>query len=273
MAIANRLMTALFDVCFAPFVGGPGWVSLVVFSALASICGLLVYKYTSNQAAIKRTKDRIKAHILAIKLFKDDLGVIMGSLVRVMGCAALMLRYALLPLALMIVPFLLVMAQLGLRYQWRPLLPDERVALTAELADGRNPMHMNVSLEASAGVVVEAGPVRKPATGEVTWRLRGTRAGRHLLRVHVGNGVVEKTLVVGEGFERVSLVRSRGSLWERVLHPSETPLPPDCAVSAIRIAYPHRDSWLYGANYWLAWLIVLSFALAYLFKPVLDVEF
>ncbi len=272
MAIVNRLMTLLFDVCFEPFARGPGWLSLTLFSVIASACGLLVYKYASNQSAIKRTKDRIKASILAIKLFRDDLGVIAGSLWRVCLCATVMLRHALLPLVMMIVPFVLAMAQLGLRYQWRPLLPGENAVLSVEFAEEDAPLDAT-SLDSDRSIVVEAGPVRIPSEARMVWRISGTSPGHHRLRIRVGEEVIGKSITVGGGFERVSLNRSRGSFWSTLIHPAEAPIPTSSALSRIAISYPDRDSWFCGANLWLVWLIAISFVMAFVLKPVFRVEF
>lgn len=273
MAVMNRLMTLLFDVCFRPFIGAPGWLSLSVFSGVAAVCGLLVYKFTSHQAAIKRTKDRIKASILAIKLFRDDLGVIASSLGRVVWCAGVLLRYAMLPLAVMIVPFVLVLAQLGLRYQWRPVVPGERVVMSARFAEGVDPMAAGASLEVDPSVVVETAPVRIPSEGRAVWRLHGTKEGRHVVRIRAGDAVFDKTLDVGRRFERVSVMRTRDAFWSALLNPAEAPLPAGSVLKSIRIAYPDRDSMIYGSNMWLVWLMAASVAMAFALKPVLKVEF
>lgn len=273
MSVINRIMTLIFDVLFAPFVAAPGWLSLIVFSAIASVAGLLVYKYTSNQASIKRVKDRIKANMLAIKLFKDDLGVMFRSQAKTLVCALHLLRYSLLPMAVMIVPFVLVVAQLALRYQWRPLQPGETVVMTAQLTPGHDVTRLNPILEPSEGAVCETPPVRIASLNQVVWLLRATAPGRHVLRLRMGGEVVEKSIDVGDGFRRVSALRSNGSFVDAVLHPGETPLPADSAVQSIALDYPARDSWFYGETFWLIWLIALSFVVALLVKPALGVEF
>ncbi len=273
MSVINRIMTLIFDVLFAPFVAAPGWLSLIIFSAVAAVAGLLVYKYTSNQTSIKRVKDRIKANMLAIKLFKDDLGVMFRSQAKTLVCALHLLRYSLLPMAVMIVPFVLVVAQLALSYQWRPLQPGETVVMTAQLTPGHDVTRLNPILEPSEGAVCETAPVRIPSLNQVVWRLRATTPGRHILRLRVGDEVVEKSLDVGDGFRRVSALRSNGSFVDALLHPGEASLPADSAVQSIALDYPARESWFYGETLWLIWLIALSFVVALVVKPALGVEF
>src|SRR5580704_2335585 len=65
----------------ASFLGGfllapvtllPGWLSATVVAAVTGVLLLVVFKYTSNQRAIKRVRDDINANMLALKLFKDS---------------------------------------------------------------------------------------------------------------------------------------------------------------------------------------------------------
>ncbi len=50
------------------------WAAKVFISLLTGLFMLLVFKLTSNQAGLQRTKDRIKAHLLEFRLFKDSIG-------------------------------------------------------------------------------------------------------------------------------------------------------------------------------------------------------
>ncbi len=273
MTILNRIMTAVFDVVFAPFERAPGWLSLTVFAALTGAAGLLVYKYTSNQNEIKRTKAQIKAAILAIKLFKDDLGVIATSLGRVMWGATKMLRYALWPMLIMFVPFVLVMAQLGIRYQWRPLATAERTVLTAQMADSVDVTAAEITLEVPEGLVIDAPPVRIPRESRIVWRLRAMKEGDYRVNVRVGDETMVKTVKVGTTFMGANAIRSRGDFWSAVLYPAEAALPQESLFRSIRVDYAERESMIHGANWWLVWLIGLSFVFAFLLKPVLRVEF
>jgi len=269
----NWFMTGVFDLLFRPFVGGPGWLSLIVFSVAASILGLLAYKYTSNQIAIKAVKDRIKARMLAIKLFKDDPLVMFKSFAGVLLCSLNILRYSLVPLAVMIIPFVLVMAQLGERYQWRPIRVGETVVITARLSPEIDLLSAEPRLEADQDVLAETVALRIPSQNEVLWRVKAGRPGTHTLRLHLAGQNATKTLTVGRRFERVNPLRCSSGFWNRLLHPSEPPLTEGSAVQFISIAYPDRPDWFCGATVWLLWLIGLSFVLAFLVKPLLRVEF
>ena len=273
MSTINRIPTILFDAGFAPFVRAPAWASLLVVSGLFAAVGLIVYKLTSNQPAIRRAKDGIKAQMLAIKLFGDEPGNIFAALLSIFGCSLRMLRYSLVPLAVMIVPFILIVAQLALRYHWRPVRIDEPVVVTAEFSASTDLAREVPVLIAPEGVTVETPPVRVPAESKVYWRVRGSLAGEHALRIRIGDHEEEKTLTVGRGFRSVNAERTRAGSWRTLLYPAEPPIPAGRAVEAVSIAYPVRDEWVGGVGAWIAWLILCSWILAFVLKPLLRVEF
>jgi hypothetical protein len=129
----------------------------------------------------------------------------------------------------------------------------------------------DAELEPSPGAIVEAGPV--PGGGELVWRIRAGEPGRHTLRFKVGGTTLEKELVVGDGFQRVSAERL-GSRWtSQILHPTEPLLPHDSPVQSIEIQYSGVHSYIYGANWWILYFFVISMAFALLFKPVFKVRF
>jgi len=81
---------------------------------------LIIFKYTSNQKAIGRVRDDIKANLLAVKLFRDNFSVAFRSQARVMAAAVKLLVYSLVPMLVIILPVCLVLAQMGAWYQAPP---------------------------------------------------------------------------------------------------------------------------------------------------------
>ena len=69
-AAANALGALL-----APVGLLPGWLSATLLSLVLGVLMLLVFKYTSNQRAIRRVRRDIRANLLAVKLFRDSVAV------------------------------------------------------------------------------------------------------------------------------------------------------------------------------------------------------
>src|ERR1700694_171392 len=93
-----------------------GWIHLPLacVAGLSLAAGLvmpLVFRYTSNQGMIHIEKDRIKAHILAVLLYRDQLSVVLHSYERVLWGTTRYLRLAFKPVLYVVLPLTLLIAQ------------------------------------------------------------------------------------------------------------------------------------------------------------------
>lgn len=268
----NAVVNRVAGLFLSPIGLLPGWLSNTIISAVAGVLMLLVFKYTSNQKAIGRVKDDIKADLLALKLFKDELSVTFRSQGRVFLGSLRLLRYALLPLLVMIVPVSLLLGQMGLWYQWRPLSPGEEALMTMKLTGDPTADMPDVQITSLPGAEVVLGPVRVISKREVCWQIRANDPGQHRIVFRVGAEQVDKQLVVGEGFQRTSPVRPGPQWTSLVLHPLEPHFAQGAAVHSISIDYPERDSWTCGTDWWLLYFFVVSLVFALIAKPLLRVR-
>ncbi len=270
LAFLNPMCTWIGDILYSVLSPFPAWAGLMVISALTGVVMLIAFRHTSNQKAIGKVKDDIKANLLALKLYKDELRVTFLSQVRLLWAILRLQRYVLTPVLLMALPMLLVLAQMGIRYQWRPLRSGERTLIKMQSAPGAG-KSVNVSLEPHTGLVVEAGPV--PGGDLMVWRIRGGTPGRHTLQFHAAGETIEKELVVSDLFERVSAVRPGGRWTEQLFHPVERRLATKSAVRSIEIVYPNVQSWVYGADYWVVTFFIVSMIVALILAPRFRVRF
>jgi hypothetical protein len=267
--MVNPVCTWLGDGVYAVLAPFPVWVGLVLLSAIAGVLLLVAFGRLSNQKAIGRAKDDIKANLLALKLFKDEIRVTIWAQWRLLCAIGRLQRYMLLPVLILAIPMVPALAQMGIRYQWRPLQVGEQSVVVLKLAKA-HAKGAKVKMEAPRGFVVEASV---PGGGEVAWRIRATEPGSHTLSFRVNDETMTKELVVGESLERVSALRPAGAWTSQALHPVEAPLTTSRAVESIEIRYPPRDSLIYGADYWVLTFFVVSMVFAIVFRPVFNVRF
>ena len=142
----------------------------------------------------------------------------------------------------------LILGQLGLWYQARPLRVGEEAVITLKLGGDAGSPWPAVSLEPTDAVEVTAGPVRVRSKREVCWNVKARQPGSHRLVFQVGDRTIAKELAVGDGFMRVSAERP-GWDWSAILlNPWEEPFRPGDPVRSIAIAYPERISWTSGTG-------------------------
>ncbi len=241
-------------------------ISLVAGAAL-----LLVYKATSSQEGIRRTKDRIWARFYELRLFQHDIRLLLSAQRSLLKANLRYLSHSLVPLLFMVPPVVLLLGQLNLRYGLRPLRPGEVTLVKLKVRDAG--VLEDVRIESDGGCVVAASEaVRIPSLNEAVWRLKATRDGRCSVTVYVGDESVSKEIVVGQSAAPVSPRRIGTRWWELVLTPGEHPLRAR-SVAVLEVAYPERDFRLVGIRlpWWLAFF-VLSLAFGLVLKSPFKVQ-
>ena len=233
------LVNGLFDLLFWPFRTLDPRYGLVVFSLLASAFLVFVFRYASNQQAIRRVKDRLQAHVLAVRLYQDQLGVVLRSYGRILRCTLTYLRHCLKPLAVMLVPMVLLLAQVELRLGRVALQPMDTFLLQARL-DGRVPADQ-VTLRLPDGLALSAPPVRIPEQKEISWRIRAETYGDFPIEVMAAGQSFTKQVTVAPDLARLSAARLQSNWLQALLHPGELPLPADGPLETIQVRYPPRS--------------------------------
>jgi len=272
MTLFNRSLTALFDLLFAPFRGlNPLW-GLTVVSLVAGVILLWIFGKVSDQTRIRDVRDRIRGNLIGIRLFGDDLGLLFRIQLRIFRQTLTYLRHAMVPMLVMLLPVVLILVQLNLRFAVRPLVPGESTVLTLRLKEA-SPLVEDVELTAPEGVVVETPGVRIPSRREVSWRLRVERPGRHTITLRAGNDRVDKVLVAGNAWSDVSTLRTAGFL-DGLLYPGEPLIERASTVAAVEVQYPPLPLSLLGFDVdWLLFFFVASLVSGFAFRRMLGVEF
>ena len=273
MGVLNSVFGAIFDVVFAPFRTLGPWPGMIFISLATGIVMLLIFKKTSNQEAIKRAKNRIKAHLLEIRLYKSDTAAAFRAQGAMLGANFRYMGHAVRPMLVMFIPVLLILAQLNLRYGAASLRPGEQALVKVMLAEGVGAETTAASLRAPDGLVVETPPLRIGEEGEVDWRIRAEAPGLHRLTLDIGGATVEKLVSVGQEMPaRVSPLRAR-KFMDLFLYPGEKPLPKNSPVVKIEIGFPAQRLPLFGGTVnWLVAFFVLSLVFGFALKGVFKVE-
>lgn len=268
MDLIIRIITKLGDAAFAVLSIFSPVAALWIISGLTGVGMLLIWRYTSNQPAIADVRNKIAANLLAARLFKDELSVTFRAQRQIIWQAIRLLGLSLRPMAVMFVPFVLMMAQIGLRFEYRPIPVGQRTRIQVTVKQGAKVNGIGAMLQVPDGVKVDANdPCRVQPLRTIDWRITPTRPGDYTLVFGDGADRIEMPLCAGAGFRRISTVRG-GSLVGRLLYSTERSIPESSVFEAIRIYYPKRSTPIFGLQvHWLITLLVLSIISALLFKP------
>jgi len=272
-SVLNTVSNAVFAVVFAPAAWLAGWLSLTLISAVLGVVIFVIFMYTANRSAFGRVVDTILASILAVFLFRDNIGVTMRSEARLLASAVRLLWYSLFPVMVMSVPLIFVLAQMAALYQFRAPVPgSETVLVTMQLQEQQGEWP-EISLALNEAVGVVSGPVRLFSRSEVYWELLPLEAGEHDLFFLVGGQTYDKTFSAGAGFTPLSPLRpGADDLLDTLLFPLEKPFSEQGAVRFIKIDYPDRISKIYGTDWWILYFCIISMIFALLSKPFIKIR-
>ncbi len=270
----NLAISSFFDLLIAPFKNlNPLW-SLTFMSLLIGILMLLIFRYTSNQEAIRKTKDKIRAYIFELRLFKDELGIVLSAQKNIFSYNMKYISYALKPMLFMIVPLAIVLIQLEGWYGYKALTPQESAVVSLKLSEGDTELINSVTMTASPGLEIDSPALRIQSEKEVNWKIRAKELGIHNLTFNVDDYSFDKEVVVSDkGLKRITPASFRSELWNFVLNPGGKALPDNPYVEEIDVSYPLNSIKVYGwSTHWLVVIFVLSIVFGFALKGLFKVE-
>jgi len=269
-------ITRGFDLALRPFAELHPWVGLVVVSIVTGVIMLLIFGKTSNQRKIAETKDKLKAYIMEMWIFRNDTRIMFGSIGRVVLSNLHYLRHSLRPLVFIIVPVMIIMVQLGIRYEHGAFMPGDKPVVTVKLREGALPSRTPIELLGGSGVQHGSPPLRVDSAREISWRLQIGLPGIRDLNFRLPDGTtLTKSFHVGplRSLTALSSMRARAGTWDAFLYPVEEPIPRDSVVESIALEYPRGDLRLFGLQMnWLLSFFIISLAAGFALKGVFGIE-
>jgi hypothetical protein len=166
--------------------------TLIPVSIVYGLAAVLIFRRFSEEASIRRTTNRMMAHVLEFRLFFDSPALVLRAQRDLLRENLRLLRLILLPCAILALIFIVLFPQLDAMYGHAPLRAGERSVVTAQLGG-------DAVLEAPAGIEVETPGVRSLHDKQISWRIRPLGRTSGELKVRYPGGVLAKQIVTGAG--------------------------------------------------------------------------
>lgn len=272
MDIFNSLLRNLIGGICGLGVGMHPMIGLTLISILTGIGMLWVFGRTSNQDKISRTKKRLQAYLLEIRLFGDDISLVLNAQKKLIldnfRYIGLMMR----PMLFLTAPLLLLLIHMDHFYGAAPLEIGQSAIVTLKAA-GRFGTNAPVpELEAPTGIQVETPGVRVIETGQMSWRIRAEQPVEGDLKFRWGGHEWTKSIAAGDPFRYLS-IRRVTSLGDAFWYTGEDRFAED-EVDWIEVRYPAAEVSMAGIGlHWIIWFFVISMVVAYGLKGYFGVTF
>src|SRR5277367_993362 len=168
MAIATHGIAIAIATLSLSWLTSPLAIVIVV-SLVVGLVMVVLFGYTSDQKAIGIAKDQLKAHLLAVRLYRDQIPVVMGSYGKILRGTGRYLKLAFKPLLYVIIPITLLMVQID-RYLGQTPIPLNAPFLLAVHLTHSDALN-DLALDLPPEITMTAPPVHVLAENEVVWRL------------------------------------------------------------------------------------------------------
>jgi hypothetical protein len=263
----NSILNLLGDLFLGPFAGLQT-LGLILFSLLAGVLLLWVYGKVSMQSRIKKVKRGIMASLLESVLFRHDIRSTLAAQGKMFLGGARYLGLAVPPLLILIIPCILLLAQLN-RYFGLDSLPLKSPVLVRAYAAHEDAL-FSLGLQAKGEGISVSKPVRDSSNLEMLWRVTPKHSGDQALELSLGSEALPLEIKSGKVQAPIWSVATRSSL-EQLLFPDGPKLPQE--VQSLSIEYPQKEYSLFGLRmHWVLWFFVLSLCSGLLASRYLKVE-
>jgi len=277
----NFFLTKVFNVLLTPFNGVNDFWPILILSVILSFIILYILKFISFPKKIVESKEKIKANIFAIRIYKDFWKVIVSSFFKSLFHT---FRYFIFNFApfLIIIPLLLpVFSQMEVRYGMRPFNPGETFVLKADLE--KEYLKSEVSLDENESVKPKMRPVfinawldeeKTKSISVANWKLEAVKEGNVKLGIRIGERVFYKSIVVGTSQDPLSNRKYRDSNLNHFFYPVESLIENNEVLKSLKISYPGKLVNFLGIKmHWILWNLVIVLIVILAFRKRFGVEF
>jgi len=251
---------------------GAGYTwSLSAIAAAVGVVLLWAFRRFSDQPRIALAKRKVRAHLLAFRLFADEPAMIFRAQSQLLRWNLRYLALMLKPALITMIPLAALLFHLDAVYGRRALRVGETAIVTARVADPAA-LNMLALTAVGPGIAVETPALRVPQEQSVCWRVRALANAPGAVRLATPGGAMLKRVQAGAAGWYIS-ARRVASLHEWLCNPGEARLP-DGAVRSIDVEYPSAEIGVCGFGmHWLVWFCVVSFAVMLVLRKRLGVTF
>jgi hypothetical protein len=256
MEFISRIITLVLDLLVTPFGVERHTLGLVWLSLLSGAGMAFVFRATTKARRIRAAKARFRSYIYEMRIYQDSLRAVFAAFFQSLWSNILYVRLILPPVLILIVPMILLIAQLDGRYGAGPLPVGEATVLTVRLSGGAGAHETYVALTSGTGATVDAGPVRIPGSNEISWRVRIEEAGTHDATLSIDGFDYTVHLVAEPAYRMIGRTGGAKPL-EPLLHPGMPPIPEGSGIDYLHVDYPSAS---YTLLFWrVHWLVIFLF--------------
>ncbi len=277
MELFLSIIGKIFDFVLWPFRTLHPFFGLFFVALITGFMAVAIFKYVSDQKALKEIMNRIKLHFAEIILYRDDFRQILLAQKEILKHNIRYFIRTIKPAIPIVAIVLITLSQMNIRYSFRPVSPGEPLTVKITMADnsgGKNAQDVELILPEGFKMVTPAFHIAESSS--VEWRIRGKRTGEFDLGFRIGfTNTFSKKILIGPPARPFSPHLGKQGFVEKVLNPLEDLLPREGFIEAIDLGYLPRSFNLGVFDWTIHWLwafLVIAIAFGLVCRKVLKVS-
>lgn len=180
------------DIILGPLLNLPPLLAVIIMALFISVIIILITKYTTDQALMKRLKEEMKEHQKQIKELRSNPAKAMEMQKKAMDANMNYMMHSLKPTLITFIPIILIFGWMSANFAYQNINPNEEFSasmLFDENAKG------NAMIIPSEGISVIGNATQPIENGKATWALKGEKGMNTLEFSYNGNSYHKDVLI------------------------------------------------------------------------------
>ena len=206
------------NIVFAPLLKLPPLMAVTALAFLVSLIVILVTKYTTDQALMKKLKEDMKEHQKKIKELKNEPAKAMEMQKHSMEANMKYMMHSLRPTIITIIPIIIIFGWMSSTFAYESINPNHEFIISANFdknANGNAELIVPEELKIIGSHVqkIEPGTADGGGAGNhAAWTLKGEE-GEHIVEVAYNNEKQQTSVLVTNGKRYINpLKKTEGNI-------------------------------------------------------------
>src|SRR3989344_4206835 len=171
--------SSFFNLIFAPLLKLPTLAAIIVISFLISLLIIVITKFATDQALMKRLKEEIKEYQKQAKELRSEPAKAMEIQKKAMEVNTKYMMHSFKPTLITFIPIILIFGWMSSTFAYESINPGQEFSVTAIFEKDATG---NVELNTPEGIVLNGEKTKKIEGSKASWSMKGEE-GLHTLEI------------------------------------------------------------------------------------------
>ncbi len=191
------------NIVFAPLLKLPLLWTVIILSLIVSIIIIIITKYTTDQALMKKLKDDLKEHQKQIKELKSEPAKAMEVQKKAMELNMKYMMHSLKPTLITFVPIILIFGWMSSTFAYEGIKPNQEFSVSAFFNKNTNG---NAEIIIPEGITTVDSKTKKIENDKASWTLKGAE-GEHILEFVYNGEKQQKSVLITKSEKYIEQIK------------------------------------------------------------------